>query len=306
MRIFVTGATGVIGRRVLPLLVRAGHGVTAVGRSAEKLATLERMGVSPVRVNLFDPTAVRKAVTGQDVVINLATHIPPSSMRMFLPSAWRENDRIRRDASRILADTTIAEGVQRLVQESFAPIYSDGGEAWIDEHSPISPARYNRSIVDAERSAERFTASGRTGIVLRFAAFYGPDSIHVLDLIKFIRKGWAPLPGSPRAFLSSISHDDAATAIVAALSIPAGIYNVTDDAPVRRREFVDSLAASLGVSAPKFPPAWFGRLGGALAETLARSLRISNRKLRTASNWAPRYPSVREGWPAVVGALPRL
>jgi nucleoside-diphosphate-sugar epimerase len=302
MQIFISGATGVIGRRVIPLLVAAGHQVTAIGRTPEKLAALERMGAAPVLLGLLATDAVRRAVAGHQVVINLATHIP-SSTRMFLPGAWRDNDRLRREASAILVDAAIAAGAGRFIQESFAPIYSDLGDRWIDERTPIRPARYNRTVVDAERSAERFSQSGGTGVVLRFAAFYGPDSGQTRDLLTFVRRGWAPIPGAADSYFSSVSHDDAATAVVAALGVRAGVYNVTDDEPLRRREFFGSLAEALGVAPPKLPPMWMVPLFGSLGETLARSLRISNRKLRDETGWAPRYPSVREGWRAVITAL---
>ena len=296
MRIFVTGATGVTGRRAVPLLIAAGHEVTAVARSAEKAAGLATAGASPIIVDLFDAAAVRRAVAGQDAIINLATAVPPSS-KAILRSAWREMDRIRRDASAILVDAALAGGVRRLVQESFAPVYADNGDGWIDEGWPVKPARYNRTTLDAERSAERFTRGGGTGVVLRFGWFYGPDAGGAtLDMIGFVRKGWSPAPG-PDGFISSISHDDTATAAVAALGVPAGIYNVVDDEPVRRREFFGSLAEALGVPPPKFLPKWVGRLMGGPGETLARSLRISNRKFRDASGWEPKYPSVRDAWP---------
>jgi nucleoside-diphosphate-sugar epimerase len=304
MRIFLTGTTGVIGRRVVPILVGTGHRVTAIGRSPEKRAALERQGVSAVGVDLFAPEAVRRALTGHDAVINLATHIPHSSARMLLPGAWRENDRIRRVVSGILVDAAVKAGAGQFIQESFAPMYEDGGEQWIDESWPIRPARYNRSSVDAERSAARLTARGGIGVVLRFALFYGPDAVHVLDLIKLVRKGWAPIFG-PNGFISSITHDDAATAVVAALGVGPGIYNVTDDRPVRRREWVDALAVALGLPAPKLPPRWISRLGGSVTELLARSQRISNGKFRQASGWAPQYPSVHEGWPPVVAEVAR-
>ncbi len=304
MRIFIAGATGVIGRRVIPLLVGAGHQVTAVGRTPEKCAALERMGAVPAHVDLFAPDALRSAVVGHDVVVNLATHIPSSS-RAFLPGAWRENDRIRRDVSANLVEAAIAGGADRYIQESFAPVYTDRGDEWIDERTPIQPARYNRSVADAERAAEHFIQSGHAGVVLRFAFFYGPDSGYTRDMIGFVRKGWALNLGPAEGFISSVSHDDAATAVVAALGLRAGVYNVADDEPVRRREYFDSLAELLGVASPKLPSAWMARLVGSLGETLARSLRISNRKLRAESGWVPSYPSVREGWRAVVEALRR-
>jgi len=127
----------------------------------------------------------------------------------------------------------------------------------------------------------------------------------VLEMLPYIRRGWAPLPGSPDAFWSSITHDDAATAVVAALDVPAGVYNVADDEPLRRREYFDALAHALGVRPPKLPPAWVTPLMGSIGETIARSLRISNQKLRRATTWTPKYPSAREGWAAVVAALRR-
>lgn len=299
MRIFVTGATGVIGRRVVPQLVAAGHEVTAIGRTPEKRQRLVALGATAADVDLFDPRALRRSIPGHDVVVNLATKIPPSS-RAFLPGAWRENDRIRRVASHNLVEAALVTGVQRFVQESFAPIYRDSGDVWIDERTPVKPARYNAGVLEAEAATERFTRAGRTGVVLRFALFYGADSGYTIDTIRSVRKGWAPVFGAPSAFLSSISHDDAATAVVAALQLRAGRYNVVDDEPVRRREFFDSLAAALRVAPPKFPPVWVAKLAGSLGETLSRSLRISNRKLKGESDWRPAVPSVRHGWPAVV------
>jgi nucleoside-diphosphate-sugar epimerase len=301
MRIFLTGATGVIGRRVLPLLTVAGHQVTAVAHRPQSRVEIERAGAMPADVDLFARDAVRGAVAGHDAVINLATHLP-SGFGMFLPGAWSENDRIRRVASANLVDAAIAGGATRFIQESFAPIYPDCGEAWIDERTPIAPVRYNRTVADAERSAERFCGTGRTGIVLRFGTFYGPDSWFTRDLIRYVRRGWAPVPGAADSYISSASHDDAATAVVEALGAHAGVYNVVDDEPVRHREFFGSLAAVLGVPPPRLPPVWMKHLFGSLGEMMARSLRVSNRKLREDCGWAPKYPSIREGWRAAVPA----
>ncbi len=295
-RVFLAGATGVIGRRVVPLLVAAGHRVTAVGRAPDKRAALERAGAAAIELDLFDPAAVRRAVAGHDVVINLATHIPASA-RAFFPGAWRETNRMRRLVSHSLAT---AAGTSRFIQESFAPIYEDAGDRWIDEDAPVRVARYNRGVLDAEAAAGRVTRDGGTGVVLRFAFFYGADSDFTRDAIRYVRRGRAPVLGSPSAFISAVSHDDAATAVIAALAVPAGTYNVSDDRPLRRREFVDALAEALGVPPPKFFPRWLAVLAGSLGETLARSQRIANGKLRAASGWAPRYPSVVEGWRAVV------
>lgn len=221
MRIFIAGSTGVIGRRVVPLLVATGHQVTAVGRTPEKCAALERMGAAAVQVDLFDADQVRHVVAGHDAIINLTTSIPTFS-RVFLPGAWKENDRIRRIVSANLSDAAKTGGVRRLIQESFAPAYADHGDEWIEERTALQPVQYNRSLLDAEAAATRFRDGEDIGVILRFAFFYGTDSNFTRNTVQSIRRGWAPVFGSTTAFMSSVSHDDAVTAVVAALQAGPG------------------------------------------------------------------------------------
>ena len=302
MRIFLTGATGVVGRRLLPQLLAEKHEVTAVARSTAQEERLAAVGAHPVRVDLFDAAAVRRAVAGHAVVVNLATHIP-AGMRALLPRAFRENDRLRRDACRNLVDAALAAGAERFIQESFAPTYPDCGAEWIHEDVALRPARYARTVLDAEAQAARFTGSGGTGVVLRFAFFYGADSVHTLDMLRMARRGFLPLPGAPDGYVSSIHTYDAATAVGAALRVPAGAYNVADDEPLTRTAFVATVAAALGIPPPRRPPPWAKRLLGSLGETLGRSHRLANGKLKAAGGWQPRYASAREGWPAVVASV---
>jgi nucleoside-diphosphate-sugar epimerase len=280
--------------------VAAGHAVTAVERSCVGAAHIAHVGAQPIELDLFDARAVRAAVAGHEAVINLATHMPETTLKMLLPGAWSENDRLRSEGARNIAEAALAGGAQRLIQESFAPVYPDRGERWIDERVPIAPERYNRTVADAEGAAERFTQAGRSGIVLRFAAFYGPDAMQFTDLVRALRLGIAPLPSSPAAYISSISHDDAAAAVVASLNAPAGAYNVSDDEPLTRRAYFDTLARLIGAPPPRIPPAWLAPLLGSAGRLMARSQRIANRKLRAATGWAPRYPSVREGFAATL------
>jgi len=301
MKIFVAGATGALGRRVVPALCVQGHQVTGVARSQAKAAVLRRAGAQPVEVDLFDRDAVARAVQGHDLIINVATHIPLGK-RMFLPGAWHENDRIRREVSRNLVDAALAQGIARILQESFAPIYPNRDDAWIDETTALQPVRYNRSVVDAEAAIARFNDGGGSGIVLRFAYFYGPDSDYAQAVVDGVRKGRAPSFGPEDGYISSVSHDDAADAVCAVLDAPAGTYNVSDDEPMRRREYFDTLATLLEVPPPSFLPRWMAHTAGGLGELLTRSQRISNRKLRGVCSWKPRYPSIREGWRQVVEA----
>lgn len=300
LRIFVAGGTGVIGRRVVPALVGAGHHVSVASRSVQGDARLVAWGASPVTVDLYDPNDVLRAVGHQDVVINLATHIPASTTKMLLPWSWRENDRVRRVVSANLAEAARAGGADCFIQESYAGIYEDAGDQWIDESWTVRPANYNRSVIDAERAANKFTKHGGRGIVLRFANFYGPDSFATREMIGMVKKGVSPLPGAPDAFISSVSHDDAAAAAVVAIHLPAGTYNVSDDEPLRRREWVESLAKTLGVKPPKAVPGWLVKIGGSITELLSRSQRLSSRKLRDNSDWHPAVPSIRDAWPALV------
>jgi 2-alkyl-3-oxoalkanoate reductase len=302
MRIFITGATGVIGRRVVPRLIEEGHDVTAVARSAEKRGALARLGATAVDANLFASHTLLSLLAGHDAVINLATHIPSSSTRMLLPGAWRENDRRRSEAAPNLAGAASRAGVPRFIQESFAPVYPDRGNAAIDESTPIAPVRINRSVADAEQAALRFEERGGIGIVLRFAAFYGPDSKFMHELAVLLRHGFAPLFGPPEAFISSVSHDDAATAVIKALELPSGTYNVCDDQPVSHRAFAEALAEAIGADTPHLPPPWMTPMMGSIGKMMARSERISNAKLREFG-WAPRYRSVHEGFPAIAAAL---
>ena len=303
MTILVVGATGVLGRRVVPLLLAQGHAVTAVGRSPERLAPLARLGAAVAAASLFDREAMTRVMRGHAVVVNLATHVPGTGPRAFLPGAWAEMDRVRREGSAGLADAAIAQGVQRFVQESFALTYPDSGDRWVDETDPVRPAPYNRTAIDAEMSAARVTRAGGAGVALRFALLYGPDDAFTRDVFRSVRRGWLPIFGRPDGYVPMVAHDDAARAVVAALDVPAGVYNVVDDEPLTRRALGDAVAAIVGARPPKLPPPWAARLGGSLGETIARSLRLSNRKLREAGHWAPEYPSAREGWRAAYASF---
>jgi nucleoside-diphosphate-sugar epimerase len=296
MRILVTGATGVIGRRTVPLLLHHGHAVTAAGRSPDRLRALASLGARTARIDLFDRDSVMRVVDGHEVVINLATHVPPSDVRMLLPGAWSEMARIRQHASVLLADAAIARDVALFVQESFAPIYEDAGDRWIGEGAAVRPVRYNRSTLIAEASAERVAEGGARGVILRFAYFYGPDDDFTRAVAGSAQKGWLPLLGRSEGYFSTVNHDDAAMAVVSVLDAPSGIYNVVDNDPLTRRELAELASDVLHVPVPRIPPAWLAKLAGGVGETMSRSLRISNAKLRALAHWPPASASARDAW----------
>ena len=300
MRVLVSGATGVVGRRVVPLFLSQGHSVTALVRRASSGVRLEQLGVNCAAVDLFELEALKRAVAGHDAIVNLATHMPSSAWKMVFRSAWRENDRLRTEGVANFVEAARSCGVETLIQESFALTYPDRGDDWIDESTALEPADYNKTVLDAEQSVARFSDRGGKGVVLRFAAFYGPDAMQVRSYVEGLRKGWASLPGGPDRYISSVAHDDAATAVVAALNAPAGAFNVVDDEPVRRVVYFESLAKELDLKPPRFLPSWTTPLFGSVGSAMARSLRLSNRKLRNATGWTPRFRSVCEGWPTTL------
>ena len=308
MKVFVAGATGVVGRRVVDLLVAQGATVTGLVRGPDKRAAVEAQGAAAAEVSLFDPQALGAAVAGHDVVCNLATAIPTGERSADL-AAWEPNHRIRREGSRNLVDAALAAGARVYLQESIALLYADGGDRVLDERSEVAPTRITASALEAERQAARFAADAGgsgSGVALRFSMFYGPDSAHTVGEIAAARRGVASELGPADAYRSSIMTDDAASAVLAALGagasggtapLASGVYNVTDDEPLRRGEYVDALARSLGVGSLEYPapPPLPPEL-----QMMQWSQRVSNERFSSATGWRPRYPSAREGWAHVV------
>ena len=285
-RVFVTGATGVLGRRVVPRLIQAGHHVTAAVRSQAKAEGAQAAGATPVRVDVFDRAAMRAAIDGHDSIAQLATHIPygPSAARR---SAWRTNDRLRREAAPAIAAAAVDAGVGRYIQESITFPYVDGGERWIDEDHDRVYYWGNECTVAAEAAAAGFTSAGGVGIVLRFSLFMAPDSAHTQGFIAAARRGVFAVVGPADGYISFVHVDDAAASVVAALGAPAGTYNVAEPDPVRRSAHRAALTTVVGRSRVRAVPGLVERAGGAAADSLARSHRISSSRLSDVTKWKP-------------------
>src|SRR3954453_2964802 len=240
----IIGSTGVIGRGAVRALLAAGHLVTGVTRSSRGRALLASLGVRAVEADVYDEASLRRAFDGADAVVNLLTHIP-SVDRMADPSAWEENDRLRTEASAAIARAAQAADVERLVQESIAFVYDDGGDAWLDEDAPVAGGGVTTTALTAERNARELFA-GDT-VVLRFGLFIGPDSGSARAVLEAARGGASIAVGPPGAYRPTLWLDDAAAAIVASLSVPAGTYNVADAEPPTNAEIDAALAAAIGV-----------------------------------------------------------
>jgi nucleoside-diphosphate-sugar epimerase len=300
--IVITGATGVVGRRAVRELVGAGHRVTGVTRSVRGREVLVRLGARAAEADVYDVGSLTRAFEGADAVVNVLTHVPPPD-RMADPSAWEENDRLRIEASAAIAKAAQAAGVRRLVQESIAFVYADGGDAWLDEDAPIEGGGVADAALTAERNATDLF-DGDT-VVLRFAQLMGPDSESTQATLAAARNGISIAVAPPGAYRPTVALDDAVAAVAAALDAPAGTYNVADTDPPTAGEIDAALAAAAGVEAlhPRAPQAASSPASSSPAAQpaghrgpLARSQRVTNRRLHDATGWTPRLRAGTEIW----------
>ncbi len=305
MKVFIAGGTGVLGRASLKALVEAGHQVRATARTSKKAERVRDLGAEPVQVDLYDPKEVRQAIAGSEAVLRLTTKIPPIG-KMRSRGAWAETNLLRTEGARILVDAALGEGVQVYVHESVTFVYADGGSQWITEDAPTDDGESEvlRSALDGEKEAARFSESGGRGIVLRFGGFYGVESNMTTDMISMMSRRLLVQPGPGSHFVSSIYIPDAGTAVLASLKLPAGVYNVVDENPVRFEDYLHTLADAVHVPKPfRFPGVLGKATFGNVWSYLSRSQRVSNARFKKASGWKPSVPSVAEGWPLVAAEL---
>ena len=173
-------------------------------------------------------------------------------------SAWATHNGLRTTASEHLVDAALATGVSTFVKESVSFVYPDGGDRWVDETTP--PAEDVPMLLPTlagEKVADRFAAGGGRAVVLRFASFYGPSARSIDEALRMARRRMAMQSG--KGFVSAIHTDDVASAAVAALDVPGGIYNVADDEPLTKREYVDAFSAAFGLQKLRIPPAWMAQ-----------------------------------------------
>jgi nucleoside-diphosphate-sugar epimerase len=292
MRVFVAGATGVLGASAVRALVAGGHRVTGIARTAAQRDTLATAGAAPAAADLFDPASLRRAVAGHDVVVNLATRIPAPSAALRAKS-WRENDRLRGEASRNLAEAAAAEGVLRLVQEAVSFVYEDGGDGWITERQPVRADGFLASSLTATQNAMSFADAYRFAVVLRFGAVYGDEPATRWQLER-VRHGKPAVLGDPEGYLSPLTVADAGGAVVAALAAPSGIYNVSGP-PITRAVWAAELGTAAGsAGSARFLSPFATRLARRRAEPLLRSQRVSSDAFHNATGWRART-TVAEG-----------
>jgi nucleoside-diphosphate-sugar epimerase len=309
VRVFVAGATGAIGRPLVPMLIEAGHEVTGMTRSEERAEGIRAAGADAVVADVFDAEALRGAMVAAapEAVVHQLTDLPQEfSMKQRLG----ETSRLRTEGTRNLLDGARAAGARRFVAQSVAFMYRPDADPVNDETGPTLDASFGSfgEAVDAMLELERTVtgAEGLSGLALRYGFFYGPGTWYArgTKMAREIERRRFPIVGDGGGIFSFIHVDDAAAATVAALERGApGVYNVVDDDPAPMRDWLPALADELGAKPPRRVPGWLAKLiaGRATVGMTAAMRGASNAKAKRELGWTPRYASWREGFRQGIG-----
>ena len=299
LRIFLAGATGTLGRRLVPRLIERGHHVTGATRSQPE--RVRALGAEPAILDPLDAAAVRAAVVAAepDVVVHQLTALSGLGLARNFDKAFAMTNRLRTEGTDHLIAAARAAGARRLVWQSYAgwPYAREGGpiKSENDELDPEPPADVRKTLAAIRHLEAAVTgAEGMKGIVLRYGGFYGPGTS--IDAggqhVELMRKRRLPVGGDGAGIWSLVHIDDAAAATVAAIEGGApGIYNVVDDAPAPTSELLPALAVAVGAPPPRRLPGWLVRLmaGPQALSMMTRARGASNAKARRELGWTPRF-----------------
>jgi nucleoside-diphosphate-sugar epimerase len=308
MRVFVAGASGAIGSRLVPQLIQAGHDVVGTARSPEKAARVRALGAEPVVLDLLDREAVIKAVLAAkpDAIIHEATALADIRFSRNMDRSFEQTNRLRTEGTDNLLATARDAGVDRFIAQSFASLRCARTGAMVKtEEDPLDPdpVKGTREMSAAMRYLDQ-TVTDAGGIVLRYGGFYGADND---AMVTPVRKRQFPIIGDGGGFSSWLHLDDAAAATVLALEHDGpAIYNIVDDDPAPIREWLPALADALGAKPPRHVPRWLARIvvGEALVMMQTEARAASNAKAKRELGWTLRYPSWRQGFAAVYATPP--
>jgi 2-alkyl-3-oxoalkanoate reductase len=309
MRVFVAGASGAIGTRLVPQLIDRGHEVIGTFRSPGHAERVRALGAEPVALDLLEWRAVRQAVLAAepDAIVHQATAL--TNLRDFkhFDRSFAQTNRLRTEGTDALLAAAREAGVSRFVAQSYASArYERRGGPVKTEDDPLDPnpvPAARESIAAMRHLDEAVTAAG--GIALRYGGFYGAAND---ALVEAVHRRLFPIIGDGGGVTSFIHLDDAAAATVLALEHgAAGIYNVVDDEPAPAREWLPVLASVLGAKPPRRVPRWLARLVAGEAPVMmgTESRGASNAKAKRELGWTLRYPSWREGFVAAYGSTNR-
>ena len=305
MRVFVVGATGAIGTRLVPQLIEHGHEVIGTYRSAGHAGRVRALGAEPVALDLLDARAVRQAVleAKPEAIVHQATALAGVRFGRSLDRSFGPTNRLRTEGTDALLAAAREAGVRRFVAQSFASYrYArEGGPVKTEDDrlDPDPPAMARETNAAMRHLDEAVTNAG--GIALRYGGFYGAAND---GLVQPVRKRQFPVIGAGGGISSFVHLDDAAAATVLALGHDgAGLYNIVDDEPAPMSEWLPALAAALGAKPPRHVPLWLARLiaGQGMVMIADGSRGASNAKAKRELGWTLRYPSWRQGFPAAYG-----
>lgn len=308
MRILVAGATGAVGRQLVPALILAGHSVIGTTRTAAKAETIKQMGAEPVIVDGLDQQAVRAAVIAKqpEVIVHEMTDLAAITDLRHFDRAFATTNRLRTLGTDVLLAAAHEADTRRFVAQSFCGwTYGRRGAPMKTEADPLDhdPPQELRRTLEAIEHLERAVIGSQQpeGIVLRYGSFYGPDTgLLSQAMIDQVRRRRVPVIGDGGGWWSFIHVADAASATVAAIERgkPGSIYNVVDDEPAEVSEWLPALAAILGARPPFHVPAWLGRLlaGEHMVAMMTEVRAGSNAKAKRELGWHPSHPSWRTGF----------
>lgn len=306
MKILVAGASGVIGRHLVPKLVAAGHDVAGTTRTASKEAELRLMGATPFVVDVLDPDAVGRAVAAfePEIIVHQATALSSVDMRHFERSFALTN-RLRTEGTDHLLAAGRAVGVRKFVAQSFAgwPFARSGARVKTEDDpldpDPIGPMRTTLAAI-RHLEAAVLGADWTEGIALRYGGLYGPGTsldTNGGEMTEMIRRGFFPIIGGGEGMFSFLHVADAADATVAAVERGTrGVYHVVDDEPASVREWLPVVASALGAPAPRRIPRWLGRLmaGETIVMISTETRGASNERAKRILDWRPQHASWRD------------
>lgn len=307
MRVFIAGATGVLGRRVVAACVDRGHDVVGLTRDDRGDDLVREHGGEPHRGDVLDPATLVDGAAGADVVVHAATAVPTSSRPT--DEEWTSHDRVRREGADHLLTAAADAGVDRFVLQSIVWVARRPDGRPFDEDAAPHPDRSTRSAVDAERLViDRADDLGLAPVVLRDGWFYAGDAPHTREFAERLLARRLPIVGRgplgrEDAVLSFVHADDAGRAFAAAVAGDAvGTFHVVDDNPTTYADFLQSFADRLGAPPPRRIPAWMARLlvDDVVVRMVTCPMPTSNEGFREAFDWEPRYPTVHAGLEAVV------
>ena len=310
---FVAGATGAVGRELVPRLVERGHRVTAMTRSHDKLDPLHGAGATPVVCDVFDAARLARVLreAQPEVVVNQLTDLPREGLKpRRLGEYYARNDRVRREGTDNLLAAAQAAGATRFIGQSVAFWYEPSGEAVKPEEAPLwrsAPPPIGSAVEALEHSEQAVIAAGRIeGVVLRYGTFYGPGTWFSRDgdISRQMRRRQYPNIGSGEGRTSFVHVEDAAAACVAFVDGGRpGVYNVADDEPATANDWMPAFAQAIGARPPRRVPGWLARpiAGKALVEWTTTARGASNGKLKRELGWQARYPSWRDGFAEGLG-----